>query len=126
MKPISEETKQRAVAMYKKGELTVAEISNLVDVSVSHLNKIFREYIDKGVLTPRQATNKNNKKFTEEQERQIAIDYYENNLSANEVKKKWGIHPMQLQRIRNKYRSVYGIKANAPCCFKPGKPGNLQ
>ena len=123
MKPISEETKQRAVAMYKKGELTVAEISNLVDVSVSHLNKIFREYIDKGVLTPRQATNKNNKKFTEEQERQIAIDYYENNLSANEVKKKWGIHPMQLQRIRNKYRSVYGIKANAPCCFKPG---NLQ
>lgn len=118
MKPVSEETKQRAVAMYKKGELTVAEISNLVDVSVSHLNKIFREYIDKGVLTPRQATNKFNKKFSEDQERHIAIDYYEKNLSATEVKRKWNIHPVQLQRIRNKYKEMYGIKPNAPNCFK--------
>lgn len=116
--PVSEETKQKAIKLYRKGELTVAEISNLVDVSVSHLNKIFHECVVKGTLLPRQATNKNNKKFTEEQERHIAIDYYENNLSANDVKKKWGIHPVQLQRIRNKYRSVYGIKPNAPCCFK--------
>ena len=115
--PISEEVKQKAINMYRKGELTVAEISNLVDVSVSHLNKIFHDCIAKGILAPRQVNNKNNKKFTEEQERHIAIDYYENNLSSKEVKDKWGIHPMQLQRIRNKYKSVYGIKANAPCCF---------
>lgn len=116
--PVSEETKQKAIKMYRKGELTVAEISNLVDVSVSHLNKIFHECIVKGTLLPRQVNNKNNKKFTEEQERHIAIDYYEKNLSAKDVKEKWGIHPMQLQRIRNKYKSIYGIKANAPCCFK--------
>ena len=119
--PTSEEIKDKAIKMYRKGELTVAEISNLVDVSVSHLNKIFHEAIAKGILQPRQATNKNNKKFTTEQERQIAIDYYENNFTFSKLKAKWNIHPMQLQRIRNKYKTMYGIKENAPGYLKSKK-----
>lgn len=107
---ISEESKQRAIKLYRKGELTVVEISNLVDISTSVLYKIFRECREKGILEPRQGTNEERQKFTADQEQQIAIDYYEHNMTIYQLEAKWNIHPMQLQRIRNKYRDVYGTK----------------
>lgn len=119
--PIDEQAKQKAIKMYRKGELTVAEISNLVDISVSALNKIFHECVVNGTLKPRQDTNKNKGKFNVEQEQQIAIDYYENGFTFSTLKAKWNIHPVQLQRIRNKYRHIYGIKDNAPIYLKNRK-----
>lgn len=107
---ISEESKQKAIKMYKKGELTVVEISNLVGISTSKLYKIFRECRDKGILEPRQGTNEERQKFTEEQEKEIATEYYETRITKDGLMVKWNIHPMQLQRIRNKYKGIYGRK----------------
>ena len=115
---ISEISKQKAIQLYRKGELTVVEISNLVDISVSVLYKIFRECRDNGILTARLGTNEERQKFTADQEQHIAIDYYENNLTVSQLKAKWNIHPVQLQRIRNKYKDIYGIKENAPIRLK--------
>ena len=111
---ISELSKQKAIQLYRKGELTVVEISNLVDISVSVLYKIFRECREQGILTARMGTNEERQKFTADQEQQIAIDYYENNMGKKEIQAKWNIHPVQMQRIRNKYKDIYGIKENAP------------
>lgn len=107
---ISELSKQKAIQLYRKGELTVVEISNLVDISVSVLYKIFRECREQGILTARMGTNEERQKFTADQEQQIAIDYYENGMSFSQIKSKWNIHPMQLQRIRNKYKDIYDTK----------------
>ena len=107
---ISEESKQKAIKLYRKGELTVVEISNLVDISISVLYKIFKQCREKGILEPRQGTNEERQKFTEEQEQHIAIDYYEKNMPTSQLMAKWGIHPVQLQRIRVKYRDIYGYK----------------
>lgn len=118
---ISEESKQTAIKLYRNGELTIVEISNLVDISTSVLYKIFRDCREKGILQPRQGTNEERRKFTEEQERHIAIDYYENDMSTNKLIAKWNIHPVQMQRIRNKYRNIYGIKKNAPSHLREKK-----
>ena len=122
MKPeISEGAKQKAIQLYRKGELTVVEISNLVDISVSVLYKIFRECREQGILTARMGTNEERQKFTADQEQQIAIDYYENNMGKKEIQAKWNIHPVQMQRIRNKYKDIYGIKENAPSRLREKK-----
>lgn len=118
---ISELSKQKAIQLYRKGELTVVEISNLVDISVSVLYKIFRECREQGILTARMGTNEERQKFTADQEQQIAIDYYENNMGKKEIESKWNIHPVQMQRIRNKYRDIYGIKENAPSRLREKK-----
>ena len=108
--PIDEKRKKRAIQLYKKGELKIIEISNLLDISVPKLYSIFHEYRQKGLLEPKQGTNKERRKFTPEQEKQIAIDYYVNDLSHTEIRKKYNAHPMQLQRIRKQYAQIYGQK----------------
>lgn len=132
--------KEKAVRLYKNPNLTIAEISNLTNISTDALAKIYRKEFANGTLTPRHEhsalkprtpngqgksgyvpTGKkrgnpsfgSNKKFTHEQEVEIAKDYYENDLSMSQIKVKWGIHPMQMQRIRNEFRGKYGIKENA-------------
>lgn len=117
-RPIEQQAIDKAIKMYRKGELKVVEISNLVDISVSSLNKIFKKCFDDGTLTPRQGSNEARRKFTEEQEHQIAIEYYKENVSGSKLKVKWNIHPMQLQRIRNKYKYIYGVKQNVPNYIK--------
>ena len=115
MKPeISEDAKQKAIKMYRKGELTVVEIANLVGLSKSGVYSIIRKCFKDGTLQPRQGSNEQKRKFTKEQEQEIARDYYENNLSWSKVKAKWNIHPVQMQRIREEYKDIYGIKDNAP------------
>lgn len=121
----------------KRG-MTIAEISNLTNISVPKLTIIFRKAFKDGELTPRAecralkprvpngqgksgyiatgigkgGRNKERKKFTEEQERQIAVDYYENGLTNRQLKEKYNIFPVQMQRIREKYGKDYPKKAD--------------
>ena len=128
MRFISDEQRERAVRLYKNKELTIPTISNLTDISVSELTEIFHEAFEQKRLKPRKellaltprtpngqgkkkehsgigkgGRNKELKKFTDEQEKEIALDYYERGLTLTEVKNKWGVHPMQMQRIRTQY-----------------------
>lgn len=129
----TEEQKKQAIRMYRNKTLTINEISNLSGIEVGWLACIFRKCFEDGTLKPRNekkalkpATPKGQgkgaykphpkpPKYDEEQRRQIAIDYYENGLTRDELVAKWNIHPMQLQEIRNQYRSVYGTKKNRHC-----------
>lgn len=137
---ISPEQKQQAIKLYRNKNLTLYEISNLTDISLPQLTLIYRKAFETGVLTPRkperalkprvpngQGTSKKlptgvgtggrnheRKKFTESQEKEIATDYYLHNLSFAKLKDKWGIHPMQLQYIRETYGKDYPNKKQSP------------
>lgn len=102
---IDENTKKRAIQMYRKGELKTPEICNLLDISYPSLYRILRQYRKNANIERR-----TNEKLTYEQEKQIAEDYYINNLKIREIKNKYNIHPQQLQRIRNKFSKIYGKK----------------
>lgn len=133
--PVTAEQKQKAIRLYKNKSMTIKEISNLTNISESQLSVIFRQAFEMGVLKPRNenlalkprvpsgqgktkyvATGKKRgnpnfkPKFTREQEQEIAIDYYERDFTLSGLKEKWGIHPMQLQRIRKEYGTKYGEK----------------
>lgn len=142
MKIIPEEDKQKAIRLYKS-KYKIEEISNLTGMHVATLTKLFRQKFEEGILTPRRnhsalkprtpngqghkrtptgigkgGRNKERKKFTDEQEAQIAEDYYKLDMGLSQLKQKWGIHPVQLQRIRNRFKDIYGIKGNAPNYYK--------
>lgn len=133
---IKQEQKQKAIRLYINKTLTIREISNLTNISEPQLTKIFRECFKTGELKPRSQNtalkpkpakgqgkskytpsgigkggrNSERKKFTDEQEKEIALDYYERGFNCKEIKEKWGIHPMQMQRIRNTYGKKYAQK----------------
>lgn len=134
--PISEEQINTAIRLYKRKDLTLNEIANLVDLSTGSLTKIYRSAFRENKLKPRypdfalkprvpngQGTTKyiptgigkggrnhEKKKFTDAQEEQIAKDYYENGYTMQAIREKYGVHPMQMQYIRNRFSSVYGRK----------------
>lgn len=150
---ISVEQKQRAIKLYRNPQMTISEISNLTDISIPQLSIMFRQAFEMGLLKPRKdclalkprvpngqgktkyvptgigkgGRNHERKKFTEAQEREIATDYYEHTLTFSELKEKWGIHPMQLQRIRNTYGKDYEQKQNRRIkqVLQLDKQGNL-
>lgn len=102
----SKQEKQKAIRLYKDKSLTITEISNLTGISKPSLDLLYRECFKTGELTPRyphKALKPSPLRFTKEQENEIAYDYYEQGFSSKMLFEKWGIHPMQLQRIRNKY-----------------------
>lgn len=133
---ITEEQKQKAVRLYRRKDLTIQEIANLTDMSTREVTLACREAFKQGILTPRRpdfalkprvpngqgtskyipngigkgGRNKERKKFTLEQEEEIAKDYYENGYTIYMLKEKYAIHPMQLQYIRNRFSSQYSIK----------------
>ena len=134
---ISEKQINLAIELYKRKDLTLKEIANLVDLSTGSLTKIYRRAFRENKLKPRypdfalksrvpngQGTTKyipsgigkggrnyEKKKFTYAQEEQIAKDYYENGYTMVEVQEKYGfVHPMQMQYISNRFASVYGKK----------------
>lgn len=134
---ISAEQKQKALRLYRNKNLTIPEISNLTDISEPRLKVFFRQAFEMGILKPRKqetalkprTPNGQGKKryvptgakmgnpqfrpkYTEEQQNQIALDYYENGFTLSLLKEKWGIHPMQLQAIREKFANKYGTKTN--------------
>lgn len=119
---ISAESKQKAIRLYKNKDLTIEEIGNITDISKYYLFKLYRECFKNGTLKPRDEQKAliqpNEKKFTDEQEQEIAIDYYINDLSVPQLRQKWNIHPMQLQRIRNKFKDQYPQKDCVPKKFK--------
>lgn len=112
MKKISEEKKSKIITMYFDKTYTIEEISNLNDVSKMTIYRLINTIIPKEKLQHRA------KKLTDKQEKIIAIDYYENNLSTNQIQKKYNINRVEMQRIREQYKKIYGIKQNAPNVFK--------
>lgn len=113
MKPITEEERKQIVRLYKNPDLTLQEIANIVGLAESTVNRICRERFDNGTLKPRvefQRTVSKKRRFTDEQLAEIAEDYYVNGLSVAQIKKKWRVHPMQMQRIRDLFSAVYGKK----------------
>lgn len=112
-KVIPEEVRKQAIRLYRNKNLTIQEISNLVDVSKPKLDIIFRECFDSGELKPRAEALRyvdKKPKFTPETMREIAEDYYVNGLSVAQIREKWGVHPMQMQRIRDLFGARYGKK----------------
>lgn len=110
---LSNEQKQKALRLYKNKSLTIKEIANLCDMSEQWLCFIVKQAIKDGTLKPRDATRSlvfHQKRFTNEQLKQVAIDYYENGLTQEQIKAKWNIHPMQIQRMRQVYGEQYGGK----------------
>lgn len=136
---ISENSIIYAKRLYRtKKDMTIPEISNLTNISTPSLTLIFRQAFESGELKPRaekralkprppkgQGTsgyvpsgvgkggrNKERKRFSDEQEYQIAIDYYENGLTNRQLKEKYNIFPVQVQRIRQKYGKNYPRKTD--------------
>ena len=133
---ISKEAREKAIRLYNNKNLNLKELSNLCNMSISTLTRIYKEEFEKGMLKPRRpqfalknrvpngqgkqwcgikgvghgGRSKEHKKYSPEQELEIAKDYYENNFSVDELKMKWGIHPMQIQRMRNQFGHIYGKK----------------
>lgn len=113
MKPITEEEHKQIVRLYKNPDLTLQEIANIVGLAESTVNRICRECFDNGTLKPRvefQRTVSKKRRFTDEQLAEIAKDYYENGLSATETMQKYGMYPMQMQQMRDKFGEKYGLK----------------
>lgn len=110
---LSTEQKQKALRLYKNKSLTIKEIANLCDMSDGWLYTLAQQAIKDGTLKPRDATRSqvfHQKRFTNEQLKQVAIDYYENGLTQEQIKTKWNIHPMQIQRMRKVYGGQYRKK----------------
>lgn len=134
---ISAETKQLAIRYYKDKRRTIEEIGNLTNINPQYLSAIFREAFKTGELTPRNSqkalkhrtpngqgtwakthltgTGQGNKsnhptKFSAEQEQKIAEEYYAGGKTVSQIKAEYNIHPVQLQRIRQKYGAEYGQK----------------
>lgn len=114
---ITEETRNKAIRLYRNKALTLTEIANLTGVNVRYLNFIYNEEFAKGTLKPRRETkvgekgnNAQRRKFTAEREQELAHEYYNSTCTATEFMAKWGLHPMQLQRIRKTYGANYEKK----------------
>lgn len=130
---INTSQKQKALRLYRNKSLTLREISNLVGVSETTLQLIYREEFVKGTLKPRreafalkprvpngQGTTKyvptgagsggHNRKLSKEREQELAHEYYNSTCTATEFMAKWGLHPVQLQRIRQTYGANYEKK----------------
>lgn len=129
---ISPEQQQKAIKLYRNKNLTWREIANLCDISVPSLQKMVRDAVEIGVLKPRDEFRKNQSKaskFTDSELEEIAVDYYENGLTKPQLIEKWDIHPMQLQRVRNKFGDKYEQKnrgsKDAKTILQFDKQGNL-
>lgn len=130
---ITEETRNKAIRLYRNKTLTLREISNLVGLSEKTLQLFYREAFVKGTLKPRreafalkprvpngQGTTKyvptgagsggHNRKLSKEREQELAHEYYNSTCTATEFMAKWGLHPVQLQRIRKTYGANYEKK----------------
>lgn len=119
---ISPEQRQKAIKLYRNKNLTLREIANLCDISLPSLQIMVRQAVEIGVLKPRDEFRKNQSKapkFTDSELEEIAVDYYENGLTKPELQEKWGIHPMQLQRVRKKFGNKYEQKTRSSREPKP-------
>ena len=130
---ITEETRNKAIRLYRNKTLTLREISNLVGLSEKTLQLIYRDEFVKGTLKPRREATAlkprvpngqgkgryvptgagrggHNRKLSKEREQELAHEYYNSTCTATEFMAKWGLHPVQLQRIRQTYGANYEKK----------------
>ena len=130
---ISNEQKQKAIKLYRNRNLTMREIANLCDISLSELEKLVRGAIKDGAVRQRNEFYvglSKEPKYTDAELEQIATDYYERDMNKSELTAKWGIHPMQLQRVRKRFGGRYeqkmrGNRATAKAVLQFDKDGNL-
>ena len=115
------------------------EICNLLGISKTLVSQICKEEFEKGTLVPRRektalknrtpngqgkdyspsgigkgGRNCEKKKFTAEQEQQIIVDYYENDMTWAELQEKWGIKSPTMQVLRKRAELIYGKKKTIP------------
>ena len=113
-KRIAPEKQKGIMRMYKKGDCTMQEIANIMNVSYSYVYATIRALAEEYGIQRGNSTGggywQKVLKFKPEQEAQIAKEYYEDGETAVAVMRKWGCHPVQLQRIRKKYGQIYGAK----------------
>ena len=110
-KIISKEIVEKIVKMYNTNNYTKKEIANLMNVSVPFISNCMKGRSDPNIVRWRGGGYwLKKKKYDEEKEQEIAEDYYKNGFSLNDLKGKYNIHPMQLQKIRDKYSCIYGQK----------------
>lgn len=104
-KIISDEIKERVKKLYKQ-RLTNQEIANLVGLTAVSVNNIIKPFILSGELEPKKASlqgrkitpkgqgkgayvkkgyNPANKKLSPEQEKDLLIDYFENNMTYKDI-----------------------------------------
>ena len=130
---VSEELKNKAIQLYQNKEIKLKEISKLVGLSEKYLQLLYRAEFKKGTLKPRreafalkprvpngQGTSKyvptgagrggHNRKLSKETEQELAGEYYNSTCTATEFMTKFGLHPVQLQRIRQTYGVNYKKK----------------
>lgn len=118
-KLITPEMVEKIVSMYNSGNYTRNEIANLLNISVSTVSlKMRGRRVPGMVYGTGGGYCQSHKKYTSDQEAEIAKDYYENGLTTKEIIDKWGAHPVQLQKIRNLFGAQYGQKAK-------GKPSHI-
>lgn len=125
---ISPEQRQKAIKLYRNKGLTLREIANLCDISLPSLEILVRQAVEIGILKPRDIFRKEQSKetkFTDDQLREIANDYYEKKMTRPQLEEKWGIHPMQLQRVRNRFANQYEPKVIYKEVCQYDKKGNL-
>ena len=126
---ISPEQKQKAIKLYRNKSLTLREVANLCDITPQHLLKLVRDAEKRGELVkhrnPEIQERDRSPKFTDAELEQIAVDYYENGLCKRELIEKWGIHPMQLQRVRNMFGDKYSKKTERKPVQQFDKYGNF-
>ena len=135
---VTQYMRDKLIYYYTKKNFVVDEISNLLGISKTLVSQICKEEFEKGTLTPRRHTalknrtpngqgkkfvpsgigkggrNCEKKKFTAEQEQQIIVDYYENDLTWAELHEKWGINSATMQVLRKRAELIYGKKKTVP------------
>lgn len=131
---VTQNMRDKLIYYYSKKNFVLDEICNLLGISKTLVSQICKEEFKKGTLTPRKSSalknrlpngqgkkyqptgvgsggrNCERKKFTAEQEQQIIVDYYENNLNWSELREKWGINGGTMKVLRDKAEPIYGKK----------------
>ena len=136
---ITPKTRDRVIYYYSKRHFVLDEICNLLGISKTLVSQICKEEFEKGTLVPRRektalknrtpngqgkdyspsgigkgGRNCEKKKFTAEQEQQIIVDYYENDMTWAELQEKWGIKSPTMQVLRKRAELIYGKKKTIP------------
>lgn len=108
---LTEEMKAEAFRLYKNRSLTVKEIANITNIGYGTLIGLYSRAFKDGTLKYRQPEKQDNSsRFTEEDLRQISVDYYEKGLTVKQLEEKYNIKQKQIQRMRRIFGGSYEKK----------------
>lgn len=91
---MQEETKKQIIMLKRQG-LSLVEIANLTNVSFGMVRNV--------IYTTCPDLVRNYVRFSEERQKEIAEDYYQNGLTDKQVREKYHIDGKYMQKIRKKY-----------------------